>query len=145
MTEILPQSGNSKEKKHRYPVRIYYEDTDIGGVVYYANYLKFMERARSEMLRSLDIHQIEMLSFEKTGDVAFVVRHCELDFIKPATLDDQLTVETDILKIGGASIVLRQQIFNHNDVLVKAVIKIGAIDQKGSPQRLPKQIVEKLN
>lgn len=143
MTKILPHSGNIKENIHYFPLRVYYEDTDVGGVVYYANYLKFMERARSEMLRCLGIDQKEMLDYNKSDDVSFVVRRVEIDFNKSARFDDQLVIESEVIEINGASIVARQTILKNDAALVVGKIKIAALGKDGKPKRLPSAIAEK--
>ena len=102
-----PTSGASPEGIHVYPVRVYYEDTDCAGIVYYANYLKYAERARTEMLRDLGGERARLM---KTEGLAFAVRRCEVDFFKPARLDDLLSVETRLLEVGGASLVADQRV-----------------------------------
>src|SRR5579872_1943212 len=92
---------------HSFPVRVYYEDTDAGGIVYYANYLKFAERARTEALRLAGFDQSELKHEQK---IAFVVRRCECDFLKPAFLDDLLTIETRLNDISKVSMRMRQTI-----------------------------------
>ncbi|MBL4601522.1 MAG: tol-pal system-associated acyl-CoA thioesterase [Emcibacteraceae bacterium] len=143
MTEILPQSGFIKENIHYFPLRVYYEDTDIGGVVYYANYLKFMERARSEMLRKLGIDQKRMLEYNNLDDVSFVVRHAELDFKGSARYDDCLVITTQVIKLGGASIVMKQNVLKDGTSLVESIIKAAVIGQDGRAKRLPKAIAQK--
>ncbi len=90
---------------HRYSFRVYYEDTDAGGVVYHANYLRFAERARTEALRDAGIPHAEMV---ERYSVMFMVHRAEIDYVRPAMLDDLLVVETETLDVGGASVVLRQ-------------------------------------
>ncbi|MDR3300582.1 MAG: tol-pal system-associated acyl-CoA thioesterase [Candidatus Accumulibacter sp.] len=96
-----------KTNAFTFPVRIYYEDTDAGGVVYYANYLKFLERCRSEWLRSIGFEQAELL---RAPGIAFVVRNVNLDYLKPARLDDLLTVSLEVEKITRAQIFFRQHV-----------------------------------
>jgi acyl-CoA thioester hydrolase len=93
--------------RHRYAVRVYYEDTDAGGVVYHATYLRFAERARTEALRAAGIPHAELL---KRFALMFVVRHIEVDYVRPARLDDSLVVVTELLVVGGASVTLRQDV-----------------------------------
>jgi acyl-CoA thioester hydrolase len=90
-----------KPSTHHHPIRVYYEDTDAGGVVYYANYLRFAERARTEFMREAGADHAGML--RDTG-LSFFVRRCEVDYLKPARLDDFLQVETQIINVGGASL-----------------------------------------
>ncbi|MDG1707747.1 MAG: tol-pal system-associated acyl-CoA thioesterase [Emcibacteraceae bacterium] len=144
MTEISPHSGFIKEGIHHFSIRVYYEDTDLGGVVYYANYLKFMERARSEMLRKLGIDQAEMLEYNDPEDVSFVVKRAEIDFNSPAKYDDQLVVKTGIIKVGGASLLIRQDITKEGQILVTGNIKAASIGIEGKAKRLPKAVKEKL-
>jgi acyl-CoA thioester hydrolase len=143
MTKILPHSGIMKGNKHIFPLRVYYEDTDVGGVVYYANYLKYMERARSEMIRALGIDQLEMLKYNKPDDVSFVVRRCEVDYKSAAYFDDLLTVETEIIKLGGASILMKQVILKDDVRVVESLIKAAVIGEDGKTKRLPKTIKQK--
>ena len=145
MTIILPHSGFIKDTIHHFPLCVYYEDTDIGGVVYYANYLKFMERARSEMLRLVGINQKEMLKFSYPEDVIFVVRHAEIDFMQSAKFDDYLIVKTKIIKLGGASLVINQDIIRNDKILVNGVIKIAAINNEGKPKKILGKLRKKIN
>lgn len=115
-------------------VRVYYEDTDAGGVVYYANYLKFYERARTEWLNDLRINQVEMLN----KDIAFVVTKAEVDYIKPAILNNQLSITTKIEKMTAASLLFEQSIWRDNELLNKAVIKVACLKLSTfSPCRIP--------
>ena len=124
--------------KHAVSYRIYYEDTDAGGVVYYANYLKFAERARTEMLRSVDVHQSTLLI---QGNIAFVVRHVAVDFRKPARLDDIIDISSVVLKISGASLIMQQNIACQGEHLVAVEVKLAAINAKTfQPIRLPAQL-----
>ncbi|SHO58844.1 Acyl-CoA thioester hydrolase YbgC [Vibrio quintilis] len=122
----------------QFPVTIYYEDTDVGGVVYHANYLKFFERARTEMLRHEGISQQNLLE-QKTG---FVVRSLEIDFFKGAQLDDHLIVQTSVSERKRASLVFCQELVNpQNEVLCRAIVKVACIDtQKMKPRGIPKQL-----
>ena len=121
---------------HRFPVRVYYEDTDFSGVVYHASYLRFMERGRTEMLRALGIEQAGL-------DFGFAVRAMQIDYLKPARMDDELTIETTTRSIGGATLDLDQRVLRGDDVLVTASVRIACIAQ-GRPARLPKDIRAKL-
>lgn len=110
--------------KHLITYRVYYEDTDAGGVVYYANYLKFAERARTDMLRSLNIRQSELMHEE---GIAFVVRHVEADLRKPARLDDLITIETHVDSIAGASLTMHQHITLEGESLVHVKVKVACV------------------
>ena len=120
-----------------YPVRVYYEDTDAGEIVYYANYFKFAERARTEFLRHFNIHQSQLLANER---IAFAVRHAEADYKKPAKLDDLLVVETKIVHVAGASVKMEQLIKRADEVLVQVKVRIACIHLEGRPMALPKMI-----
>ena len=120
------------------PIRVYYEDTDAAGVVYNANYMKFAERCRMEFLRHLGVYPSDKNSQEKT---AWAVRHCEIDFIKPAFLDDMLTVSCRVTELGGASMQLHQEIMRDKEVLVVIEVKIVYVSlEKKKPIRIPKGI-----
>jgi acyl-CoA thioester hydrolase len=125
---------------HIFPVRVYYEDTDFSGVVYHANYLRFIERARTEMLRELDIHQGEIHAGEK---LFFVVARMALEFLRPAKMDDLLTVETRVAKLSAAVIELEQIVKRGDERLFSARVTIAAV-AKGKVARLPRDIREKL-
>lgn len=117
-----------------FEIRVYWEDTDAGGVVYYANYLKFAERARTEALRNVGIVQAELLH---DHGIAFVVRHAGIEFLKPARLDDLLTIETDLTDIGSASLTLRQTVRRGHERLAEVAVKLGTIDARFRPCRMP--------
>jgi acyl-CoA thioester hydrolase len=119
---------------HSWPIRVYYEDTDAIGIVYYANYLKFAERGRTELMRALGASHSEMIA---TFDATFAVSRCEVDYLKPARLDDQLTVETRVLDVGAALVLLDQRILHGDELLVRLKIRIACLNRNGRPQRLP--------
>lgn len=123
-------------KKSSYLLRVYYEDTDLAGIVYYANYLKFIERARSEMLKNANVNQIDLI---KRG-YFFVVTSLKADYLKPAYFEDSLKVITEVAKIKGASIILQQTIFRSEKVLFEASIRLALIDKSGKAARLPANI-----
>ncbi|MGE0753781.1 MAG: tol-pal system-associated acyl-CoA thioesterase [Alphaproteobacteria bacterium] len=123
----------------RFDVRVYYEDTDSGGIVYYANYLKFAERARTEVLRSAGINQTDLLA---SDSVAFAVRKCHIDFHKPARLDDLLTIHTKLEEIGNASLVMQQTIMKEQTVLVSMTVKLAVIGPDMKPAKLPAHVRE---
>ena len=125
------------------PVRIYFEDTDCGGIVYYANYLKYAERARTELLRSLGIESGHMLN---EFGIGLAVRHCYAEYLKPALLDDEVMLQTELQKVGGASIKLRQIVLRGVDKLVQMDVKLGCINfESGRPVTLPKHLRNALN
>ncbi|SEH54139.1 YbgC/FadM family acyl-CoA thioesterase [Magnetospirillum fulvum] len=121
--------------RHLHPVRVYYEDTDAGGIVYHSCYLNFAERARTEMVRELGISQQTLLQ----DGTAFAVRRAVVDFLRPARLDDLLTVETELRALGGASLDLDQIIRRNDDgtELVRIGVRLGYITLSGRPTRLP--------
>lgn len=121
---------------HRFPVRVYYEDTDLAGIVYYANYLKFIERARSEWVRELGIDQRAM----KAEGLVFAVRRVEADYLKPAVFDDELIVVTEAVETTAARMVLRQEVRRGADTLFRALVTIVALTERGRPARLPAEI-----
>ena len=125
--------------------RVYYEDTDAGGVVYHSNYLKFAERARTEMLRQAGVNQTEIA---KSHAIYFVVRDISVQFIKPAMLDDELEILTKIEKIGAASMLLLQDIICNYAILSSLQVKIACVtkEENGfSPCKIPNFIVNKLD
>jgi len=129
------------EKAHIFRLRVYYEDTDAAGIVYYANYFKFAERARTEMLRSVKIDQNVL--YTKTG-VRFVVRSCAIDYLKPARLDDELEVHTKIQCVKGASLTTLQTVRRARDAVVSLKLRIACIGRCGRPKRLPEEVASGL-
>ena len=122
---------------HIYTLRVYYEDTDAGGIVYYANYLKFAERARSEFLRSIGSGNIEvMVEF----GISFAVSRCTIKYRRPAKLDDMLEVRTGVAKIGGATITMIQEVYRGSDRLVEMNVQMACLNKVGQPTRLPQKI-----
>jgi acyl-CoA thioester hydrolase len=119
---------------HCFAIRVYYEDTDAGGIVYYANYLKFAERARTEMMRDSGAGHRELID---RFDAAFAVSRCEVEYLKPALLDDLLTVETRVLEVGAAVIRLDQRVRRGEDLLTRLRLRIACLNRLGRPQRLP--------
>lgn len=126
-----------------FPVRVYYEDTDAGGVVYYANYLKFMERARTEWLRRLGYEQDNLASEEK---IVFAVRRVELDYHKPALFNEELMVNTMLDNLGKASITFRQSVERRGEILCQGKIQIACVDlSEFKPVPIPKAMYQKIN
>jgi acyl-CoA thioester hydrolase len=119
---------------HSLPLRVYYEDTDAAGMVYHANYLKFAERGRSEMLRSLGFGHRKL--GQETG-IGFAVRRCSVDYHAPARLEDALTVDTTLAGVGAATLSVHQQIRRDGQVLVDLDILVACIGRDGRPRRLP--------
>ncbi len=125
---------------HRFPIRIYYEDTDFSGNVYHAAYLKFFERGRTEFLRDLGVHHSALME----DGLAFAVRHMELDFIAAARIDDLLTVETRVAEATGVRLVLEQTLLRDQLVLTSARVTVVSIKISGGPARLPASIRSRL-
>lgn len=118
---------------HHFDLRVYYEDTDLAGIVYYANYLKFLERGRTEALRALGVDQGALRA--ETGQV-FAVRRVEIDYRRPALFDDALTVRTALLRLGGASVTLDQAVLRGAAPLVTAQVVVALVGADGRPARL---------
>ena len=128
-----------------HPVRVYWEDTDAGGIVFYANYLKFFERARTEWLRSLGVEQGRLR--ERTGGM-FIVSSTSVRYLQPARLDDELRVTAELQEAGRASLTISQQAQHHpaGTVLAEGLIRIGWVDAATlRPARIPQVILEALN
>jgi acyl-CoA thioester hydrolase len=127
-------------KPFNWPVRIYYEDTDAGGVVFYANYLKYMERARTEYLRALGYEQDELIAQE---GIIFAVRSVKIDYLKPARFNQLLQVDTEITVIKKASLEFDQYIRREHELLVSGNVRIACLDVKTlKPKAIPEQLLE---
>lgn len=130
------------DKVFHLPVRIYYEDTDAGGIVYYANYLKYAERARTEFLRALGLEQTDDLSTE--DKFGFIVRKAELEYLKPSRLDDLIHITCEVVDIKGATVVMNQEIRCGDEVRVVAKITAVYISlARMRPSRVPEKVVSK--
>ena len=139
MPEVTAPQGQFVDDVFYFPARVYYEDTDAGGIVYYANYLKFAERARTEFLRALNFNQQPGL--ENDDRAGFVVRHCEIDYRTPAVLDDLLNISCKITEMGGASCAIHQEIMRVDDVLAVVDVKVVYITLKNKrPSRIPSEL-----
>ena len=125
--------------EHRLPVRVYYEDTDAVGVVYHANYLRFAERARTEMLRCLGL---EHGTLSARSGLAFTVRRCLVDYLAPARLDDRLEVRTSLARLGGASLDLEQRIVREGRLLVRMDVRLALISSALRAVRLPPALID---
>jgi acyl-CoA thioester hydrolase len=123
------------------PVRVYYEDTDAAGVVYYANYLRFIERARTDWLRTLDVNQGGLMA---SHGVAFAVRSLEAEYLKPARLDDELLVRSTLEEVGGAQVVFKQEVLRGEEVLFSARVRVVCFDPVAArAAAIPKMIHKK--
>ncbi len=131
VAECLP------EGVHVFPVRVYYEDTDAAGIVYHANYLRFAERARTEMMRAFGIESSRLLGGQGLG---FAVVRCTVDFLRPARLDDALEVRTRVLEVGRASLAAEQSVERSGVVLARIFLRLAMLDRSGRAVRLPPSI-----
>ena len=126
---------------HCHPVRVYYEDTDLAGIVYYANYLKFIERGRSEWVRERGIDQTVLKAAQ---GIVFAVRKVDADYLKPARFDDELQVLTKLLALGGARIELRQEIWRAGVMLFTAYVVLVCVTESDHPARIPAEVRARL-
>ncbi len=138
---MAPPGGRFHGAEHVYPLRVYYEDTDASGIVYYANYLKFAERARTEMMRGAGITHVTLLG---DHDAAFVVRRCVVDYRQPARLDDDIEVRTTIDRVAGAHIEAEQRVMRAGALLASIGLKLGCVGRNGRAVRLPTPLREAL-
>ncbi len=127
---------------HRLPVTVYYEDTDMGGIVYHANYLKFIERGRSDWVRVQGVDQMAL----RDAGLIFAVRHIEADFLGPARLDDRLVVETELAEMRGARFVMAQRVLDgaSGHELFSARVTVVAMRMDGRAARIPKDLRDRL-
>lgn len=138
----FPAAGTITSGVFAYPVRIYYEDTDAGGIVYYANYLKFAERARTEFLRALGICQQDNLQQQQSG---FVVRSCHIEYLASAVLDDCLTITCQLKELGAASATIWQNIYRNDEVIATLEVKVVHMNiAQHRPQRINKELAAEL-
>lgn len=138
-------AGRLTPHGHLLAVRVYFEDTDFLGVVYHANYLKFMERARSDMLRLLGVGHVELDEGAYGEGLAFAVRHIDVAFLKPARIDDIVEIETVVTKVGGARLVLKQTVRRAGETLATASVMVAIINSAGRARRLPAVVRSKLS
>lgn len=127
-------AGTTEAGVHSMTLRVYYEDTDAGGMVYYANYLKFAERARTEWLRALGF---ENSGLAENAGACWVVRRCEIDYLRPARLDDEVEVRTRVVALGGASADLEQTVLRGAVDLARLLLRLAFVTPAGKPRRLP--------
>ena len=133
----LELSGRIEEATHLFPIRVYYEDTDAGGLVYHANYLKYAERGRTEMLRLLNVNHTE--TAERYG-LAFAVRDCAIDYRRAARLDDVLEVRSRLFDLRAASLGVDQGIWREAEQVANLSLRIVCLNREGRPARLPASI-----
>jgi acyl-CoA thioester hydrolase len=131
-------AGRIEGRRHILPVRVYFEDTDFSGLVYHASYLRWCERGRSDFLRLLGVRHADLIAPGNGGEpAAFVVRRLEIDYLRPARIDDVLEVTTECAEIGGAHILLAQRVGRGEATLCKLLAKVVLISLSGKPLRLP--------
>jgi len=133
-----PADGRFVGREHRFPLRVYFEDTDVAGIVYYANYLRFMERGRSAMLRAVGIDQRGVL---ESGGGVYAVAEVAIKYRRPARLDDILLVVSRVVEIRAASTVIHQRVMRGDEVLTDARVTAAFLTVDGRPQRQPKDWV----
>jgi acyl-CoA thioester hydrolase len=135
-----PYRGGFVGHEHHFALTVYFEDTDTAGVVYYANYLKFMERARSDMIRAVDIDQRQVL---EEGRGAYYVAEVNIRYRSPARLGDDLRVISTMEEVRAASVVIQQRVIRGDELLTEARVTAAFLDANGRPQRQPKEWIEK--
>ena len=128
------------EFKHE--IKIYYEDTDSGGVVYYSNYLNFLERARTEMIQSVGLSNKKLLEEYKT---LIIVKSCNIEYVSPAKLEDKIQIYSSIESLGKASFVVIQNINKDDNLIAKAMLKLVTVNQEGKPIKIPSILVNQFN
>jgi acyl-CoA thioester hydrolase len=129
-------AGRIEEQKHVLPIRVYFEDTDFTGLVYHANFLKFCERGRSDFIRLLGINHRSLANPAEVEPAVFVVRRIEIDYLKPARIDEVLEVVTRCVEVGGASLKLDQEVRKDGSVLARVRIVVVLVSPSGKPQRI---------
>jgi len=140
--EFTLDAGFESNPGFHWPVRVYWEDTDAGGVVYYANYLKFMERARSEWLRALGFEQDEL---RDQWGIMFVVRRVEVDYLAPARFNDEIDVDVSVHEVGRASLSVKQTLTRGSTRLVSAKVRLACVDAVHfKPVKIPSSILQAL-
>ena len=137
-------AGRIEGDTHVLPVRVYFEDTDFTGLVYHANYLKFCERGRSDFIRNLGIDHRSLENPEQGDPAVFVVRRIEVDYLKPASIDEVLEVVTRCAEIGGATLILSQEVRREALVLARLKVSVVLVSKAGKPQRLGRLVREAL-
>ena len=121
--------------------KVYYEDTDSGGVVYYANYLKFLERARTDAITSLDFSNNKLI---KKFGIFIIVKSCNLNFLRPAKLEDNLDIISKVIEVKNVSIKMKQNIFVNDSMIVEAEILLASVNNEGKPSKLPDEFKNEL-
>jgi len=124
-------------KKYKHKIKVYYEDTDSGGVVYYANYLKFLERARTEMLNSENLSNTKLL---KENKIFIIVKSCNINFIKPAKLEDELEIISYTKTVTKTSFIMHQSILKKNEMISDAEVHLVIVNEQGKPTKFPNSL-----
>lgn len=136
MVNPTPPGGVIDGARHLYAVRVYYEDTDLSGITYHANYLRWFERARSDLLRMLDIDQRAAI---ESGEGAYALSEVNLKYLRPAKLDDDVVIETTCTELGAASCRMHQIATRNGEPLCEAILRVGFISLEGRPRRQPRE------
>ena len=139
MGQDLPTAGRFDGREHRFPVRVYFEDTDLSGVVYHANYLRYMERARSDMLRLAGIDQ---RAVQEAGEGAYAVSSLAIRYRRPARLDDMLIVLTRLIEVRAASVDIHQRVMRGDEIVSEADVTAALVAPSGRPRRQPRDWIE---
>jgi acyl-CoA thioester hydrolase len=142
MSDDAPSAGRFDGRIHALPVRVYYEDTDFSGIVYHANYLRFFERGRSDFLRVAGVHHNELAA--AADPMAFAVNRMEIEFRKPARIDDALLVKTAFETMRGPRIFIAQSLEKAGEILVEAQVQVCCISLTGRPRKPPTLLLERL-
>ena len=137
-----PYRGGFVGPEHHFALTVYFEDTDTAGVVYYANYLKFMERARSDMLRAVGVDQRDVLD---SGGGAYYVAQANIRYVRPARLGDDLLVVSTVETVRAASVEIQQRVIRDGELLTDARVTAAFLDANGRPQRQPREWLDKFN
>lgn len=137
---LRPAEGRFEGRTHYFPLRVYFEDTDVAGIVYYANYLRFMERARSDLLRALDVDQRATL---EAGEGVYAVADVSIRYKRPAKLGDDLLIVTELKEIRAASVLIHQRVMRGAELLTDALVTAAFLSLEGRPKRQPRAWVER--
>ena len=136
---VIPSAGYFRGRLHILPVRIYYEDTDFSGMVYHANYLRYFERGRSDVLRLLGVAHTELAA--RPEPLAFTVRRIEVEYLSPARIDDALEVRSEWHEAKGARFRVRQEVYRGEERLASAKLEVACIGLDGRPRRIPQDLI----
>ena len=128
-------------KKFNFTVKVYYEDTDSGGVVYYANYLKFLERARSEAIYTLGFTNSGLL---EKYNILLIVKSCNIEYKKPAKFEDKINIISEVISFTKTSFLMKQNISRKNELITEANVHIVIVDKNGKPSKIPEELKQKL-